>query len=148
MDLTRGGDRLPPEPAEEGVDLIYLLKLEFEQHVIMQKFYRPIATFIAIDYDRAPCDVQCHLIQKMIELLRGIFTILTRYDQLPTLTPHELERLAVALLHQLPRTCAGYAGENGDIEVESFKASIHAEAQNTLLQQNEWRPLRDALAGR
>ncbi|MFQ6075384.1 MAG: ArsR/SmtB family transcription factor, partial [Candidatus Bathyarchaeia archaeon] len=84
--------------------LIYLKKVEPEEHGILQKFYSPIAALIIVDFDRIPNDVRRHFIQTQIEHLRGIFIAFQLRHRFFGVSPAALEKLAVAMLKQLEKS--------------------------------------------
>ncbi|MFB0514904.1 MAG: ArsR/SmtB family transcription factor [Candidatus Bathyarchaeia archaeon] len=121
--------------------LIYLEKVEPEEHGILQKFYSPVAAFFIVDYDRIPNDAKRYFIQTQIIHLRGIFTAFQLNHHFPGVSPTTLEKLAVALLKQLENTGRKHA-EKGPVEnAETLKVKIYAEALESLMKQDEWHAL-------
>jgi DNA-binding transcriptional ArsR family regulator len=121
--------------------LIYLYKVEAEEHGILQKFYSPIAAVIVANYDNIPKDVKRNFIQIQIEHLRGIFTALQLQHRFSGISPENLEKLAVAMLKQLEKTCRDYKGVKVVKNAENLKIKIYAEALASLTKLDEWNAL-------
>jgi predicted transcriptional regulator len=122
-------------------NLIYIKRVEAETHGILQKFYSPIAAFIVANYDNIPSDVKRNFIQIQIEHLRGIFTALQLQHRFSGISPENLEKLAVAMLKQLEKTCRDYKGEKVVKNAENLKIKIYAEALASLTKLDEWNAL-------
>ncbi len=121
--------------------LIYLERVELEEHGILQKFYSPVAAFFIVDYDRIPNDAKRYFIQTQIIHLRGIFTAFQLHHRFSSVSPETLEKLAIAMLKQLENTGRKHA-EEGPIEnAETLKVKIYAEALDSLMKQGEWHAL-------
>ena len=121
--------------------LIYLERVEPEEHGILQKFYSPLAAFFIVDYDRIPNDAKRYFIQTQILHLRGIFTAFQLNHHFSSVSPETLEKLAVAMLKQLENTGRKRA-EEGPIEnAETMKVKIYVEALGSLMKQDEWHAL-------
>ena len=118
--------------------LIYLERVEPEEHGILQKFYSPVAAFFIVDYERIPKDAKRYFIQTQIIHLRGIFTAFQLNHHFPGVSPTTLEKLAVALLKQLENTGRKHAEEGPVENAETLKVKIYAEALENLMKQDEW----------
>ena len=136
LGLTRGAIGYHLNQLKKA-DLIYLTKIEPEKHGILQKFYSPIASCIIIDYNKTPDPLKRYFIQKQIEHLRGVLTVLKLSNHFSGITSENLEKFAVAMLKQLKITCKNY--EEGPVgnNVEDFKIKIYAEALENLFDPNE-----------
>ena len=121
--------------------LIYLQKVEPEEHGILQKFYRPKAALFIVDYDRIPNDVKRYFIQTQIIHLRGIFTTFQLQHRFFGVSPTTLEKLAEAMLKQLENTGRKHIKEKPVKNTETLKIKIGAEALANLTKQKEWRSL-------
>ena len=84
-----------------------------------------------------PISIEISFIQKQIEYLRGVFTVLRLSNHFSGITPENLEKFAVAMLKQLKITCKNY--EKGPVvkNVEDFKIKIYAEALKNLFDPNK-----------
>jgi predicted transcriptional regulator len=122
-------------------NLIYIKRVEVENHGIQQKFYSPIAAVIVANYDNIPKDVQRNFIQIQIERLRGIFTALQLQHRFSGISPENLEKLAIAMLKQLDKTCRGYKVKKVVKNAETLKIKIYAEALASLKKLDEWNTL-------
>jgi DNA-binding transcriptional ArsR family regulator len=121
--------------------LIYLERVEPEEHGILQKFYSPLAAFFIVDYDRIPNDAKRYFIQTQILHLRGIFTAFQLNHHFSSVSPETLEKLAVAMLKQLENIGRKHA-EEGPIEnAETMKVKIYVEALESLMRQDKWHAL-------
>jgi len=122
-------------------ELIYLQKVEPEEHGILQKFYCPVAAFFIADCDRIPKDVRRFFIQMQIVSLRGIFIAFQLQHRFFGVSPTTLEKLASAMLEQLENTGRKHS-EKGPVEnAETLKVKIYAEALGSLTKQDEWHDL-------
>ena len=121
--------------------LIYLERVEPEEHGILQKFYSPVAAFFIVDYDRIPNDAKRYFIQTQIIHLRGIFTAFQLNHHFPGVSPTTLEKLAVAVLKQLKNTGRKHTEEGPVENAETLKVKIYAEALENLMKQDEWHAL-------
>ena len=118
--------------------LIYLERVEPEEHGILQKFYSPVAAFFIVDYERIPKDAKRYFIQTQIIHLRGIFTASQLYHHFSSVSPETLEKLAVAMLKQLEKTGRKHTKEGPVKNAETLKVKIYAEALENLMKQDEW----------
>ena len=121
--------------------LIYLQKVEPEEHGILQKFYSPVAAFFTVDYDRIPSDVKRYFIQMQIVHLRGIFAAFQLQHRFFGVSPTTLEKLAVAMLKQIENTGRKHAEDELVENAETLKVKIYAEALESLTKQDEWHTL-------
>ncbi len=121
--------------------LIYLEKVEPEEHGILQKFYSPVAVFFIVDCDRIPNDAKRYFIQTQIMHLRGIFTAFQLNHHFSGVSPETLEKLAVAMLKQLENTGRKHVEEEAIENAETLKVKIYAEALTALMKQDEWHAL-------
>jgi DNA-binding transcriptional ArsR family regulator len=121
--------------------LIYLERVEAEEHGILQKFYSPIAALMIVSYDRIPNDVKRYFIQTQIVHLRGMFIAFQLNHHFSGVSPETLERLAEAMLKQLETTGRKHAKEEAVENAETIKVKIYAEALAALTKQNEWQAL-------
>ncbi len=121
--------------------LIYLERVEPEEHGILQKFYSPIAAFFIVAYDRIPNEAKRYFIQTQIIHLRGIFTAFRLNHHFSGVSPETLEKLAVAMLKQLEETGRKHTKEGPVKNAETLKVKIYAEAFENLMKQDEWQPL-------
>ena len=119
-------------------NLIYLQKVEAENHGILQKFYSPIAAFFAVEYDRIPGDVHRFFVQMQIEHLRGVFSALQLHQRFTGISPAQLEELANAMVRQLEHTCREYDGAVPTENAETIKIRVYADALAALLRQDQW----------
>jgi DNA-binding transcriptional ArsR family regulator len=122
-------------------ELIYLKKVEPEEHGILQKFYSPIAAFFIVDYDLIPHDVRRYFLQMQIMYLRGIFIAFQLNHRFFGVSPTTLEKLATAMLKQLESTGRRYAKERSVDNAETLRVKIYAEALENLTKQHEWNAL-------
>lgn len=123
--------------------LIYLQRVEPEEHGILQKFYSPIAAFFIVDCDSIPHDVKRYHIQTQIMYLRGIFTAFQLQHRFFGVSPATLEKLAAAMLKQLEKAGRKHAEEGPVDNAETLKVKIYAEALENLTKQDEWHVLLD-----
>ena len=121
--------------------LIYLERVEPEEHGILQKFYSPIAAFFIVDYDRIPNHAKRYFLQTQIIHLRGIFTASQLHHHFSSVSPETLEKLAVAMLKQLEKTGRKHTKEEPVRNAETLKVKIYAEALESLMKQEEWHAL-------
>jgi len=140
LGLTRSAIGYHLKPLKKA-GLIYLYKVEAEDHGILQKFYSPIAAFIVANYDNIPRDVKRNFIHMQIEHLRGIFTALKLQHRFSGISPESLEKLAVAMLKQLEKTCRDYKGKKVVKNAENIKIKIYTEALASLSKLDEWNTL-------
>ena len=118
--------------------LIYLERVEPEEHGILQKFYSPIAAFFIVAYDHIPNEAKRYFIQTQIIHLRGIFTAFQLNHHFSGVSPETLEKLAVAMLKQLENTGRKHIKERPVKNAETLKVKIYAEALESLMKQDEW----------
>ena len=121
--------------------LIYLERVEPEEHGILQKFYSPVAAFFIADYDRIPKDAKRYFLQTQIIHLRGIFTASQLHHHFSSVSPETLEKLAVAMLKQLEKVGRKHIKEGPVKNAETPKVKIYAEALENLMKQDEWHAL-------
>jgi len=121
--------------------LIYLERVEPEEHGILQKFYSPVAAFFIMDYDCIPKDAKRYFIQTQIIHLRGIFTASQLHHHFSSVSPETLEKLAVAMLKQLEKAGRKHTKEEPVKNAETLKVKIYAEALENLMKQDEWHAL-------
>ena len=121
--------------------LIYLQKIEPEEHGILQKFYCPVAAFFIVNCDRIPKDVKRFFIQMQIVYLRGIFIVFQLQHRFFGVSPTTLEKLALAMLKQLEITGRKHVEEGPVENAETLKVKIYAEALESLTKQDEWHAL-------
>jgi predicted transcriptional regulator len=121
--------------------LIYLERIEPEEHGILQKFYSPIAAFFIVDYDRIPNHAKRYFIQTQIIHLRGIFAAFQLHDRFSGVSPETLEKLAVAMLKQLEITGRKHIKKRPVKNAENLKIKIYTEALESLMKQEEWHAL-------
>ena len=122
-------------------NLIYIKRVEAENHGILQKFYSPIANFMIVKYDRTPDEVKRYFIQIQIEHIRGMFAALQLQHHFSTISPETIEELAIMLWKQLEQTCKKYKDNNVIETAESLKIMIYADALNNLTKSSEWKAL-------
>jgi DNA-binding transcriptional ArsR family regulator len=122
-------------------ELIYLERVEPEEHGILQKFYSPIAAFFIVDYDRIPHDVKRYFLQMQIMYLRGIFIALRLNHRFFGVSPEILEKLAKTMLKQLEETGRKYTKEGPVENAETLKVKIYAEVLDNLTKKDEWNAL-------
>ena len=125
--------------------LIYLERIEPEEHGILQKFYRPIAAFFIVDYDNIPNDVKRYFIQIQIMYLRGMFIALQLDHRFSEFSPTTIEKLAVAMLKQIETTGRKYVDIGLVDNAENLKVKVYAKAIESLTKQEEWHALLKAL---
>lgn len=121
--------------------LIYLERVEPEEHGILQKFYSPVAAFFIVDCDRIPNNAKRYFIQTQIIHLRGIFTAFKLHHRFSGVSPTTLEKLAVAMLKQLEKAGRKHIKERPVKNAETLKVKIYAEALENLMKQDEWQAL-------
>jgi len=121
--------------------LIYLERVEPEEHGILQKFYSPAAFFFIVDCDRIPNDAKRYFIQAQIIHLRGIFTAFQLNHHFSGVSPETLEKLAVTMLKQLEKAGRKHTKEGPVKNAETLKVKIYTEALESLLKQEEWHAL-------
>jgi DNA-binding transcriptional ArsR family regulator len=121
--------------------LIYLQRVEPEEHGILQKFYSPEAAVFIVDYDRIPNDVKRYFIQTQIMHLRGIFAAFRLSHQFFGVSPMALEELAVGMLRQLENTGRKHSGEGPVENAGTLKVKIYAKALAVLMKQDKWHAL-------
>jgi len=121
--------------------LIYLERVELEEHSILQKFYSPVAAFFIVDYGCIPKGAKRYFIQTQIIHLRGIFTAFQLHHHFSSISPTTLEKLAIAMLKQLENTSRKHAEEGPVENAETLKVKIYAEALESLMKQDEWHAL-------
>ena len=100
-----------------------------------------VYAFIVANYDNIPSDVQRNFIQIQIEHLRGIFTALQLQHRFSGISPENLEKLAIAMLKQLEKTCRDYKGKKVVKNAENLKVKIYAEVLASLTKLDEWKTL-------
>ena len=122
--------------------LIYITKVEVEDHGIQQKFYSPIAHFIIASYHQTPDTLKRYFIQMQIEHMIGIIAALqitsTRFFEI---TPEIMENLATLLWKQLEYTCKTFENHQAMETAESLKIAIYTDALTHLTQTSEWTTL-------
>ena len=121
--------------------LIYLQKVEPEEHGILQKFYRPKAALFIVDYDRIPNDVKRYFIQTQIMHLRGLFAAFRLSRHFLNVSPTTLEELAVEMLKQLENTGRKHSEEEPVENALTLKIKIYAKALAVLMKQYKWHAL-------
>ena len=119
-------------------ELIYLERVEPEEHGILQKFYSPTAAFFIVDYNRIPRDAKRYFLQMQIMYLRGIFIAFQLNHRFFGVSPETLEKLATTMLRQLEETGRKYAKKGPVENAETLKVKIYAEALDNLTKQDEW----------
>jgi len=122
-------------------ELIYLERVEPEEHGILQKFYSPIAAFFIVDCDHIPHDVKRYFLQMQIMYLRGIFIAFRLHHRFFGVSPENLEKLAATMLKQLKETGRKYKEEGPVENAETLKVKIYAEVLDNLTKQDEWHAL-------
>jgi DNA-binding transcriptional ArsR family regulator len=122
-------------------ELIYLKKVEPEEHGIIQKFYSPIAAFFIVDCDHIPHDVKRYFLQIQIMYLRGIFIAFQLQHRFFGISPATLEKLALIMLKQLEKTGRKYTKRSPVGNAETLKVRIYAEVLENLTKQDEWKVL-------
>ena len=140
LGMTRSAIGYHLNPLKKA-NLIYLNKVEPEGHGILQKFYSSVAAFFVVNYHSIPDDVKRCFIQMQIEHLRGVFTTLQLQHHFLGISPENLERLAIAMLKQLKRTCIDYEGKKVVENAENLKVKIYAETLASLAKLDEWSTL-------
>ena len=121
--------------------LIYLERVEPEEHGILQKFYSPMAAFFIMNLDCIPNDVKRYFIQTQIMHLRGIFAAFQLHHRFSSVSPATLEKLAMAMLKQLENAGRKHAEEGPVQNADTLKVKIYAEALEGLTKQDEWHTL-------
>jgi len=121
--------------------LIYLERVEPEEHGILQKFYSPVAAFFVVNCDHIPKDVKRFFIQMQIVNLRGIFIAFQLQHRFFGISPTALEKLALMMLKQLENIGRKYSKEGPVENAETLKVKIYAEALRVLTKQDEWHAL-------
>ena len=123
-------------------NLIYIIKVEVENHGIQQKFYSPIANFIIATYDQTPDKIKRYFIQMQIEHVIGILAALqcirAHFFDIDSET---IEKLAIMLWKQLEQTCKKYESIKVIENAESLKIKIYTDALNNLTKSPEWKAL-------
>ncbi len=123
-------------------NLIYIKKVEIENHGIQQKFYSPIANFIIPTYDRTPDNIKRYFIQMQIEHVIGMLATLqcvrTHFFDIHAET---VEKLAIMLWKQLEQSCKKYERSNIIETAENLKILIYTDAINNLTKSSEWNAL-------
>ncbi len=123
-------------------NLIYIKKVEVENHGIQQKFYSPIANFIIATYDRTPDNIKRYFIQMQIEHVIGILAAIQCIrSQFFDIHSETIEKLALMLWKQLERTCKKYESIKVIETAESLKIKIYTDALNNLTKSPEWKAL-------
>lgn len=124
------------------VNLIYITKVEAENHGILQKFYSPIAGFIIASYDQTPNELKRYFIQMQIEHIIGILAALQCvHAHFFDIQSETLEELAIILWKQLEQTCKKYEGKKFVEKAENLKITIYADALKRLSTLPEWNAL-------
>jgi DNA-binding transcriptional regulator GbsR (MarR family) len=122
--------------------LIYIKRIEVEDHGIQQKFYSPIANFIIARYNQTPHNLKRYFIQMQIEHVIGIIAALqssgTRFFEI---TPEIIENLAILLWKQLEHTCKKFENHKAEETAEGLKIAIYTDALNHLTKTSEWSTL-------
>ena len=121
--------------------LIYLERVEPEEHGILQKFYTPTAVLLIIDPAHIPQGIQRYFIRTQIEHLRGMFSVFQLYHHVSEVSSRNLEKLALAMLKQLKIVGQKHMKDMARGDAESLKVKIYAEALANLTKQEEWRSL-------
>ena len=122
--------------------LIYIMKVEVENHGIQQKFYSPIATFIMATHDRTPDNIRRYFIQMQIEHVIGILAaIQCIQSHFFDIHSETIEKIALMLWKQLEQTCKKYEGIKVIETAESLKIKIYTDAINYLINSPEWKAL-------
>jgi DNA-binding transcriptional ArsR family regulator len=122
-------------------ELIYLKRVEPEEHGILQKFYSPVAAFFIVDCDHIPHDVKRYFLQMQIMYLRGIFIAFQLNHRFFGVSPTTLEKLALIMLKQLEETGRKYTKRAPVENAETLKVRIYAEVLENLTKQDEWQVL-------
>jgi len=123
-------------------NLIYIKKVEVENHGIQQKFYSPIAKFIIASHDQTPDNIKRYFIQMQIEHVIGILaTLQCVRAHFFEVNSETVEKMAIMLWKQLEQTCKKYEGNNVSETAESLKIMIYADALNHLTKLSEWKTL-------
>ena len=123
-------------------NLIYIKKVEVENHGIQQKFYSPIASFIIATHDRTPDNIKRYFIQMQIEHVIGILAALQCvHAHSIDITSETIEKLAIMLWKQLEQTCKKYESYNVIEAAENLKTMIYTDALNNLTKLSEWKTL-------
>jgi len=120
-------------------NLIYIKRVEVENHGIQQKFYSPIANFIIATHDRTPDNIRRYFIQMQIEhvigMLAGLQSVRAHFFDI---TAETIEKLALMLWKQLEQTCKKYESYNVVETAESLKIMIYTDALNNLTKMSDW----------
>lgn len=120
--------------------LIYIKKVEVENHGILQKFYSPIATFIIARYDQTPANIKRYFIQMQIEHLVGILaTFQSIYPHVLDINSEIMEQLAITFWKELEQTCKIYEKCNVNETAECLKIRIYSDAIHNLIKVTEWK---------
>jgi predicted transcriptional regulator len=122
-------------------NLIYIKRVEVESHGIQQKFYSPIANFIMATYDSTPDNIKQYFIQMQIEHIIGILAAV-QYLRAPfDINSETIEKLAIMLWKQLEQTCKKYEHTSVIETAENLKINIYTDALNNLTKMSEWKNL-------
>ena len=123
-------------------NLIYIKRVEVENHGIQQKFYSPIANFIIATHDRTPDNIRRYFIQMQIEhvigILAGLQCVRAHFFDI---TAETIESLAIMLWKQLEQTCKKYERYSVVETAESLKIMIYTDALNNLTKLSKWAAL-------
>ena len=122
--------------------LIYINKIEVEDHGIQQKFYSPIAYFIIAAYNQTPDNIKRYFIQMQIEHIIGIIAALQSISTcFFEINPETIENLATLLWKQLEYTCKKFENKKVIETSESLKIAIYTDALTNLVKTSEWKAL-------
>jgi len=113
-------------------------RVQAEKHGILQKFYTPIADLFIIDPAHMPKNVQRYFMQKQIEHLRGMFSVLELHRHISEVSSRSFEKLAIAMLKQLKIVGQKHMKDLAKGDAESLRVKIYAEALANLTKQKEW----------
>jgi hypothetical protein len=123
-------------------NLIYIIKVEVENHGIQQKFYSPIANFIMATHDQTPDNIKRYFIQMQIEHVIGILAAIQCIrSQFFDIHSETIEKLALMLWKQLEQTCKKYEHNSVIETAENLKINIYTDALNNLTKMSEWKNL-------
>jgi predicted transcriptional regulator len=122
--------------------LIYIKKVEVEDHGIQQKFYSPIANFIIAMHHHTPDNLKRYFIQMQIEHMIGIIAALqSTSTRCFEITPEIMENLATLLWKQLEHSCKTFENHKAMDTAEHLKIAIYTDALSHLIKTSAWTTL-------
>lgn len=123
--------------------LIKIGRTKVGSYGILEKYYEPTSSLFIEDFDRTPQKLRKYFLQKNIELLRGMLSVLQligeRQGRSVEISRDQLKELAEDIAKCMARVGERYEQKEMDVGRENLLIKIYSEALTAVMAESKWR---------